>query len=319
MEQQLFELAGQAKEEGLLLEVPHSGWATAHSRGNVAEMVDHTRRGLTIYERRDFLDHLQIFGHDPGIIAHGTGAVGLWLSGYPEQSRQLILKGVALADEIEHPFSKTVIKWGETLISLCDSDFQLALTKANEFGAFSKEHGFSGFARIAALFQGIASAQIVGGADQMERMKRVYELAFRDRIFVFWPWTLRKYMEVCQTNGNIAEGSQAIEKEMAENKLTGQRFFESEVRRHYGKLLLTKGDDKFEEAETQLQLAREIAIKQKARLLELRAVMSLSQLWERQGNRENTRLLLAKCYEEFTKGIDIVDLVAAKLLLRELA
>jgi predicted ATPase len=318
LEQQLFELAGQAEDDGLLLEAHHSGWATAYARGNAAGMVDHARQGLTIYERGDFLEHLHIFGHDPGVCAYGSGAVGLWLLGYPEQARQLLLKGVALADEIEHPFSITVIKWGETLISLFDSDNQLALTKANEYAAFSKEHGFSGFARIATLFQGIASAQMVGGAEQMERMRSVYELAFQDRTFVLWPWTLSKYMEACQANGNIAEGIQAFEKELAENKLTGQRFFESEVRRQYGKLIMAKDEGQMLEAENQFQLAREIAIQQKAKSLELRAEMSLAELWQRQGRREQACRLLAKSFESFTKGFDTADLVAAKQLLREL-
>jgi predicted ATPase len=280
-------------------------------------MADHVKQGLAIYERGRFPEHIRVYGHDPGVCAYASGAVGLWLLGYPAQARQLVLKGVVLAEELEHPFSTTGIKWGETMIAFFHGENQLALTKANELVALSEEHGFSGYARGASLFQGTAFAQTVVGAEQMAGMRTVYELAFSDRI-IEWPWVLSNYLKACHTHGNIAEGLQAFEKELAEHTLTGQRFFESEVRRQYGKLLLAADNDQVQEAESQLDLAREIAIKQNARSLELRAVMSLAQLWQKQGKREEARRLLTKSYEGFTEGFETADLIAAKQLLREL-
>lgn len=51
----------------------------------------------------------------------------------------------------------------------------------------------------------------------------------------------------------------------------------------------------------------------------LRAVMSLSRLWQRQGKREEARQLLAEIYGWFTEGFDTADLQEAKALLEELA
>jgi predicted ATPase len=58
---------------------------------------------------------------------------------------------------------------------------------------------------------------------------------------------------------------------------------------------------------------------QGAKSLELRAVMSLSRLWQQQGKREEARQLLAEIYGWFTEGFDTADLQAAKVLLAELA
>src|SRR5713226_8664271 len=65
--------------------------------------------------------------------------------------------------------------------------------------------------------------------------------------------------------------------------------------------------------------AIEIARRQQAKSLELRAVMSLSRLWQRQGKKDEARQLLAEIYGWFTEGFDTKDLQEAKALLEELS
>ncbi|HJY82525.1 MAG TPA: hypothetical protein VKK81_15770 [Candidatus Binatia bacterium] len=72
------------------------------------------------------------------------------------------------------------------------------------------------------------------------------------------------------------------------------------------------------EAEACFHKAIEIARKQQAKSLELRAVMSLSRLWQKQGRKEEARQMLAKIYGWFTEGFDTRDLQEAKALLEEL-
>jgi predicted ATPase len=73
------------------------------------------------------------------------------------------------------------------------------------------------------------------------------------------------------------------------------------------------------EAEACFLKAIEIARKQQAKSLELRAVMSLSRLWQQQGKKEEARQMLAEIYNWFTEGFDTVDLQEAKALLEELS
>jgi predicted ATPase len=51
--------------------------------------------------------------------------------------------------------------------------------------------------------------------------------------------------------------------------------------------------------------------------LELRAVISLSRLWQQQGKRAEARQLLAEVYGWFTEGFDTKDLQEAQVLLEE--
>ena len=73
------------------------------------------------------------------------------------------------------------------------------------------------------------------------------------------------------------------------------------------------------EAEAWLQRALDVARRQKAKSLELRAAMSLSRLWQQQGKRAEAYELLAPVYSWFTEGFDTADLQEAKALLEELA
>ena len=72
------------------------------------------------------------------------------------------------------------------------------------------------------------------------------------------------------------------------------------------------------EAEACFHKAVDIARKQQAKSLELRATMSLARLWQQQGKRQEAHALLAEVYNWFTEGFDTKDLQEAKALLEEL-
>lgn len=69
------------------------------------------------------------------------------------------------------------------------------------------------------------------------------------------------------------------------------------------------------EPETRCQQALTIAQRRQARALELRAAMSLGQLWQRQGRYNTARDLLTPLYGWCTEGCDTVDLQEARGLL----
>jgi predicted ATPase len=96
------------------------------------------------------------------------------------------------------------------------------------------------------------------------------------------------------------------------------RWWEVELYRLRGELLLQGPGGHPGEAEACFQRALDAARRQQAKSLELRAAMSLSRLWQRQGRRADARELLAPLYTWFTEGFDTVDLQEAKALLEEL-
>jgi predicted ATPase len=82
--------------------------------------------------------------------------------------------------------------------------------------------------------------------------------------------------------------------------------------------LLLQGADE-SETESCFRQAIDIAQKQAAKLYELRATMSLSRLWQKQGKTEEACAMLSDIYNWFTEGFDTVDLKEAKALLEMLS
>ena len=97
---------------------------------------------------------------------------------------------------------------------------------------------------------------------------------------------------------------------------TDERYWEAELFRLKGRLLLSEGD--IAGAEACYKKAMEIARKQEAKSLELRAVMSLSRLWRTQGKISNARSMLVEICHWFTEGLDTPELLEAKELLNDL-
>jgi len=116
--------------------------------------------------------------------------------------------------------------------------------------------------------------------------------------------------------GRIEEGLNVVAEALAGAHKTGIQFYVAELHRIKGEFLL---QSRVKEAETCFRQAIDIARRQSAKSLELRAVMSLSRLRQGQGKKEEARQMLAEIYDWFTEGFDTADLKEAKALLEELS
>jgi predicted ATPase len=118
--------------------------------------------------------------------------------------------------------------------------------------------------------------------------------------------------------GQTEDGLRVLQEALALMDKNGERFYEAEIHRLKGELLLTLPTDSQTAAEICLAQALTVARRQHAKSLELRAATSLSRLWQRQGKRTEAHELLAPIYGWFTEGFDTADLQEAKALLEEL-
>ena len=123
------------------------------------------------------------------------------------------------------------------------------------------------------------------------------------------------YGEISQ----IEAGLHVLTEALAAVRQTALCFCEAELHRLQGELLLAVSMPNAAEAETCFQQALDIARRQQAKSLELRAAMSLSRLWQRQGKRDEAHALLAPIYGWFTEGFDTADLRETKELLEVLS
>ena len=119
--------------------------------------------------------------------------------------------------------------------------------------------------------------------------------------------------------GQAKEGLPVLADGLATVEKTVERYYEAELYRFKGELLLQQSPEQPSEAEACFQQGIQIARKQEAKSWELRATTSLARLWQSQGKPAESHDLLTPVYDWFTEGFDTVDLKDAKVLLEELS
>jgi predicted ATPase len=133
------------------------------------------------------------------------------------------------------------------------------------------------------------------------------------------PYFCTLLADVADRLGHPEDGLQALAEAHTLVEQHEERWWEAEVYRLRGVLLLRQPGTPPAEAETWLRRALDVARRQEAKALELRAAMSLSRLWQQQGKRAEAYDLLAPIYGWFTEGFDTADLQEAQALLAALA
>jgi predicted ATPase len=195
-------------------------------------------------------------------------------------------------------------------------DPRRALADADEAIAISVENEFASTDHRARFFRGALLAQ--GGDPQLgiELMRNAMAAAEsnseRNRRTVHLCHVASAHASLGQPEVGLGQLDEAIQ--IVET--TSERFFEAELHRLRGKILLSLGNKG--EAEAELQLALTIARQQQARWWELRAATTLAEHWREEGRYLEACSLLTPIFDWFVEGFDTRDLKNAKELLEEL-
>jgi predicted ATPase len=260
----------------------------------------------------------------------------LWLLGYPDQALTRSRAGLSLAQEIAHP-STTALAWiFDTRLYQFLHDARTVQQRAEALITISNEQGFSDTSPWGIVPQGWALAmqgQAEEGINQIQQSLAALRATGTELVR---PYSLALLAEAYGKTGQAEKGLTALAEALAAVDRTGERMYEAELYRLKGELTLQKfqvSSSKFQvedsvgssvqglesEAEECFLKAIEVAQKQQAKSLELRAATSLARLWQQQDKKAEAHELLAEIYNWFTEGFDTKDLKDAKALLEELA
>jgi predicted ATPase len=149
-------------------------------------------------------------------------------------------------------------------------------------------------------------------------MKYVLDLAHSAGADIGWSNRLCSVAETYGNMGRVDEALSLVTEAQATVEVQDERYYEPEVHRLRGELLLKQSPSNAKEARSCFEQAIEIARKQNAKSFELRATTSLARLLNKQGHRYEAQTILAEIYYWFTEGFDTADLKDAKALLEEL-
>lgn len=293
---------------------------TLYWRGEFTRSLEHLERGIELYrfDEHRALAH-QHAGYDPGVACRSFSAYALWYLGYPDRAVRRNEEAIALAQELSQTFSMILAVEFGAVVRHLRRESSLAKAGAETDVALSTEQVNAYFLGCGMVEQGWAIAQegqvdeglalIVRGMDGCRSSGAVLEL----------PHCWASLADVYRGAGRIEEALEAVAKGLTQAQETSARFNEAELYRLKGELLLMGAGPGAEDAERCFRQAVEIARRQSAKSLELRAAMSLARLFQRQGKREDARRLLAEVYAWFTEGFDTADLKDARALLDALA
>jgi DNA-binding SARP family transcriptional activator/predicted ATPase len=302
------------------LQVAFSNWAPGLSLLYLGEFTlarAHFEQMIAFYDPQQHRSLAFLYGQDPGVTCLSWAAWSLWFLGHPDQALKRSREALALAQELDHPFTLVFALGiagslfhhlrgaGQAVQEYVDASIRLS---TEERFALFQAGGiiFRGWVQteagkveegIAEIRQGLATWQAMGAGMHLTHY-------------------LGMLAEAHAGAGQSEEGLSVLAEALSQVEETGERYYEAEIHRLKGELLLMQRDEA--EAEASFQHAIEVARRQRARSWELRATTSLARLWQAQGKGSAARKALAEIFGWFTEGFDTPDLREARALLEEL-
>ncbi len=305
LEEQLLALAQSHGEPALLIETHMHMGLVLNSMGAFTSALDHFERGLS-YCDASLRQTFQAIPHPEMACLLYSGGV-LMILGYPDRARTRIHQGLEVAQQLSHPLH---LVWGEhigaTFYQLCREPLA-AREWADAVSTHTREHGLRFAADTAQFIRGWVKAQegdYESGIEDMRQGIAVYRARNGDLSMPRW---FSYLAETYGCLGQIEMGLTVLSEAQALVDKNGDRLFEAEIHRLKGELLLRAKDEMphaTDPPEIWFQRALDIARQQRAKLLELRAAVSLCRLWRQEGRGAEARQLLAQTYAWFTEGFD---------------
>jgi len=311
----LLGLAERAGDRTLLLQAHHALWPTLLSLGEFREALDHSSEGMVQFEAGAHGAFGALYGnHDPGTCALYFGAWALSLLGQGDRAVEMSEAAIARAQRLAHPFSQTLSLFFAAAVHHVLGEPAVVRERAEAAIVLARAHGFGLVLAWASTLLGWAMSREGQTENGIAMIRRGTAATRQTGSEQFRPYFLAVLADACAAAGRPEEGLAAVTEALATAAKTGERFYEAELHRLNGELLGRRTAS----AEACLVRAVEIARRQGARALELRAALSVSRLWREQGRQADARRILLDVRSGFPEGLGTVDLREAQALLNEM-
>ena len=347
--EQLLRVVQEENDQALLLEAHQELGGTLSSMGEFTSALQHLERGIRLYDPQRHHAHAVLYGQDPGVSCLCRASHVLWFLGYPDQALARTQEALALAEKRGHPYSLAYALNSAVILHQLrrEVDATQARTEAAIQLATSQE--FPIWKIMSEILRGWGCAMQGQSTEGILIMQKGIDSWQTAGAEISLSYFLALLAEVYGKSGAEKKGFEVLTTAHDLALRTGDRWWEAELYRLKGELLLrckvqnlefkgtgTKlkaqgskpkvGSPQSTSRNPQLEAkveacfhqALNIARRQQAKSLELRAAVSLCQLWQQQGKEADARRLLVPVYGWFQEGFDTVDLQDAQVLLEAL-
>jgi predicted ATPase/DNA-binding XRE family transcriptional regulator len=323
--EQILRLAQRQSDSALLVSAHRVMGATLWFLGEFALAQAHLEQGLALYDPQQHPTYVLLYGQDEGVTCLAYLGWTLWFLGYPDQAIQRSHEAITLAQTLAHPFSLAYALSYAAWPHRFRQEAQLVQKWAAAAIALANEQGFALWLAMSTMHQGQALVEQGQGEEGMAQIRQGLAAWRETGAELAWHYFSGLLAEAHIKMGQVKEGLVVVDEALAAVPKSG-RFWEAELYRLKGELLLKVREaggrlnaSREESPEAYFLKAIEIARRQEAKSLELRAIVSLGRLWQSQGKKEEACRMLAEIYGWFSEGFDTTDLKEAKVLLEELS
>jgi predicted ATPase len=299
---------------------PFSGTMSAGAQLHLGRITDANTQFTEIIAAHDpdQLLHLQESqGANYAALARAWQAHALWCLGYPQQALRGGLNAVKLVKDLDQPFNLALVSAYLALLEQLCAEEAVAREHAEYAFALTSKYQAPYYHSWAAILVSYALALEQPDEERIEGLRGSIATFKASSARLRLPYYLSLLANVYRKSGNVEEGLACIDEALAQARTHNERWWDAELHRLRGELLLMHNAD-VSDVEAALLRALSIARSQQARSLELRATMNLAQLWIAQDRSDDARRQLSELYAWFTEGFETPDLQAARLLLARL-
>jgi predicted ATPase len=285
--------------------------------GELGSAREHLEHVIGFYDPHQHASLVVTLAQDLGVSVLKWASWTLWLLGHPDQALERSREALALARRLGHPYTLGFALFVAASFHQLRREDEAARERNEEVLQLSTEKGFPLFAVGGDILKGwmlAIAGQAEAGIAQMREGLETCQAMGTEIQRSHW---LALLAEAQASAGQVEAGLRTLAEALAFVEKTGERYYEAEIYRLKGELLLRQGDEA--DAEASFHEAIEVAQGQSAKSWELRATVSLCRLWQQQGRVEEARQRLVEIYDWFTEGFDTPDLKEAKALLEQLS
>jgi predicted ATPase len=282
--------------------------------GRFEESLALTRRGLDIYDPVAHRDLAHRFGHDPRAASANYKAWNLWHLGLPDQAACTIKENLRWIREVNHANTTGLVLCMGTMTNIWLRRPEQVDKTARESLRLAEELSLALWRAWSRIHLGWALSQ-EDAARGLEEIEAGLSEARQIGAGRYEPFHLGIAADAFARAGRHEEARSSIVKGFASLALGHHSAFAAELHRTRAMLLLSVDREERAAAAADLRRALDIARRQGAPSLELRAARDLARLLAEQGERQQAADLLAPVYGQFTEGFDTLDLIEAETLL----
>jgi predicted ATPase len=296
-----------------------SSGVTCFYFGDFAGAHDHFRKTIESYDPARHGDFANRFGNDPRAVAEAFDAVALWVLGRVDEALPLADRALIDAKSTGHAPTMSNALANAALLGLLQYNPEAAATYSQALADIVSRYDFPAFwAGSAGFFQGWAKWP--NGAEESRFVEMRRGLAInREQGFVwFLPNFEAALAEAEASAGETDAGLQRLDNALAEAERIEQHWYEAEMHRIRGEILLQRDPADTAAAEQSLRAAIAIAQSQNARSFELRAALSLAKLYRTANRDADAHVALAPAVEGFPPTQQFPELTEAQTLLAAL-